>query len=458
MSPTELLEAIIGSLVITLGLLSAAFAALRLPIRDRAALWFGVFVLLYGVRLAGDSELVQPLFPVPRVFWEYLDASITYGILVPAGLFVEALMGPGWRSSLRWTWRALATYPIPAIAYDVVTHQPGAMMWVNPLAVTGAGAVTMVNVLRLWRGHVPHEVRIAMIGGALFGSVALFETLAGRGLLGPSVDAEPLAMLVFVGTLAYMVVHRALVTERRLIAVSRELQLAREIQQSILPRERPRIAGLDVAARYVPMTDVAGDLYDFVEHGATRLGVLVADVSGHGVPAALVASMVKVALAAEVERLDDPGQALRGMNRTLWGKFERAYVTALLASFDAAGGRLTYARAGHPPALVRRADGVVEPLDRGAMPLAFVPEVPYATAEVRLVRGDRVVLFTDGLLEAMNLRGEFFGDERLRELVAADGSHGADRFADRLLEELRRWIGPGAQLQDDVTLVVVDVR
>jgi phosphoserine phosphatase RsbU/P len=189
----------------------------------------------------------------------------------------------------------------------------------------------------------------------------------------------------------------------------------------------------------------------------SELGVLVADVSGHGVPAALVASMVKIAFAAELERLDDPGLALQGMNRTLWAKFDRAYVTAFLAHFHPSAGRLEYAIAGHPRAIVRRADGRLERLDKGNLPLTFVPGVPYATTEVTIEAGDRIVFFTDGLLEAANPAGEFFGDARLAELVAESATHDPERFVDHLVDEVHHWIGPAASLQDDITLVVVDV-
>lgn len=101
------------------------------------------------------------------------------------------------------------------------------------------------------------------------------------------------------------------------------------------------------------MSEVAGDLYNVALHGDRSVSVLVADVSGHGVPAALVASMVKIAFAAEAERSSDPGRALEGMNRTLWDKFDRAFVTACLVWLDESGATLRYASAGHPPPLVR---------------------------------------------------------------------------------------------------------
>ena len=128
---------------------------------------------------------------------------------------------------------------------------------------------------------------------------------------------EPLGSIVLIACLGAIAVRRAFKESERLLAIDKELSIARRIQSSILPAAMPKIAGLAVAARYEPMTAVAGDFYDFLEVGERRLGVLVADVSGHGVPAALIASMVKVAIAAQKPRADRPAAVLAGMNETL---------------------------------------------------------------------------------------------------------------------------------------------
>ena len=314
-----------------------AFAAVRRRSADRTPVWFGVFGCLYGVRLAGQSQLVQPL--LAEVSWRYLDAF----------------------------------------------------------------------------------------------------------------------MLLFMISVGYFVAQRMVAGERRLVAVSRELELAREIQQSILPRALPETAGFRVAARYLPMSDVGGDFYDFDTQRADRLGILVADVTGHGVPAALVASMVKMAFAAEAERLDDPGLVLTNMNRTLCGRFAGAYVTACCGVIDPRYRTLRYASAGHPAPILRRIDGRVQPLEQRGLLLAFDATARYATAEVALSAGDRVVVFTDGLLEAANAGDEFFGDARLGHLLMAGTTLTPEQFVDQIVAELRRWVGPDTPLQDDVTVVAVDV-
>jgi sigma-B regulation protein RsbU (phosphoserine phosphatase) len=458
---TELAEVVLGALMIALGLISVAFACLAPPRSsgDRAPLWFGLFVLLYGVRLAADSELVRPLFPFSERFWAHLDVGITYLILTPAGLFTEALLGPGWRNWLHRAWQALLVYGLVAVGVDLTTGRPGSMIWLNPLAVVIPTGIAAAHALALWRsmtGALAPSVRVALATGVFFGAVAVTETITKRGLIGDGWELEPFAMLVFVSGLAYLVAQRALTIEHRLVEVSKELRLARDIQQSILPAAMPRLAGVTIASRFMPMTEVGGDFYDFVHDSEGRVGVIVADVSGHGVPAALVASMVKVAFASESEQVADPGSALTAINRTLWGKTGRAYVTACLAFVDADRRRLFYGRAGHPPPLLRRADGCVHQLSEGGLAIGFVDGVAYESTSIAIGPGDRVVLYTDGVLEATNPLGEFFGDSRFGQVVADDGRKDPEAFADHVVQELRRWTA-GASLQDDATLVVVDL-
>jgi CheY-like chemotaxis protein len=135
----------------------------------------------------------------------------------------------------------------------------------------------------------------------------------------------------------------------QLLAIQKELETARQIQLSILPREIPQIHGLEIVARYIPMSAVAGDFYDFIVVDNKRIGILVADVSGHGMPAALIASMLKIAFAAQTECAADPAQVLQGLNRALCGKFQQHYVTAAYIYVDMEQRTLRYGGAGHPP-------------------------------------------------------------------------------------------------------------
>jgi serine phosphatase RsbU (regulator of sigma subunit) len=164
---------------------------------------------------------------------------------------------------------------------------------------------------------------------------------------------------------------------RQLLSINGELEMAREIQMSILPHEIPQIKGLEIAARYLPMTSVAGDFYDFIVIDEKHLGILVADVSGHGLPAALIASMLKAALSAQSAHACDPTRVLAGLNQSLCGKFKRHFATAAYAFVDMEKNSMRYAAAGHPALLLWRVSTgrAAEVLENG-LPSAYSPKQP----------------------------------------------------------------------------------
>jgi sigma-B regulation protein RsbU (phosphoserine phosphatase) len=452
----ELAEAVIGVLFIAIAAASIVAAISARPRRDAAVFWFGIFAFLYGVRLNVQSSLVAAATGAPADGFEYVEAFLTYTILIPAGLFAEALSGVGPYRMVRRTWQASCVYAAGAIVNDVLRGHHSTM-WLNRIVVVLSVCVLLVHTGLAGRGRAwTREARAVAAGAALFTAVAVYETVFDRGVLGAGVDGEPLAMLIFTAALGWLVLARARAQSYAYVALSRELDLAREIQRSLLPSRVPDVPGLCLHASFLPMSAVGGDFYDVLARPDGRLVVIVADVSGHGVPAALVASMVKIAFAAESERYERPGDILSGINRTLTGKFERAYVTACCAVIDRADRSLTYAAAGHPPALLRRGDGRIERLEQAGIVLTFMPDATYADASVPFSPGDQLFLFTDGLLEAGHRDDgdRFFGDAELAKVISA--TEAGPSSATSVLQAHRDWIGERAVLADDVTLVVVE--
>jgi phosphoserine phosphatase RsbU/P len=194
-------------------------------------------------------------------------------------------------------------------------------------------------------------------------------------------------------------------------------------------------------------------LYDFAVLGPAKVGILVADVSGHGIPAALVASMVKLAFSAQAEQAHDPERVLSAMNRIMCSHMERTFVTAIYAVIDSDRRTITFANAGHPPLLVGRDNNQVEESREHGCMLGFLPEAHYANDELKLQHGDCVLLYTDGVPETRNPKGEFLDNERVRNWIASAGGADAEWLADSVLRQLRQWRGRAA-FDDDVTFVV----
>ena len=245
---------------------------------------------------------------------------------------------------------------------------------------------------------------------------------------------------------------------KQLLDINAELEMARQIQLSILPHTLPSLEGLDVAARFLPMTSVAGDFYDFIAIDSQHLGILIADVSGHGLPSALIASMLQVALTAQKANASEPARVLSGLNQALCGKFTLNFVTAAYVYLDLKDGFMSYAGAGHPPLLLSRASSgkATKVLENGLV-LGMFPEATYEALQLPFESGDCFVLYTDGVLEAANRAQEQYGADRFLRFMENHIMLRADQFADAFLREISCWseqsLAQGQQ--DDITLLVI---
>lgn len=248
---------------------------------------------------------------------------------------------------------------------------------------------------------------------------------------------------------------------KQLDAINTDLELARKIQLSILPHQLPVLPGLDIAARFLPMASVGGDFYDFIHIGDRQLGVLIADVSGHGLSSSLIASMLQVALAGQVAHASNPGKVLVGLNRAISGKFSNNFVTAVYLYVDLDSNLIRYAGAGHPPVIqLQGATGRAGQIMENGLVLGVYEDACYESLEIPLQPGDRYVLYTDGILEAANPSQEMYGADRLMHFLETNRSLDADQFADALLADVARWIEQTAEQnqQDDLTLLVFDSK
>ncbi len=246
---------------------------------------------------------------------------------------------------------------------------------------------------------------------------------------------------------------------QQLLTIQKELETARQIQLSILPSSVPKIEGLDIAARYIPMTSVAGDFYDFIVVDEKHIGILVADVSGHGMPAALIASMLKIALSSQVGHAASPAKVLLGLNEVLCGKFQHHFVTAAYAFINLENRTLTYAGAGHPPLILWGGPEGIRSIEENGLFLGKFSFATYTSVELPLKTGDQILLYTDGIPETTNPAGVEFGTNAFKAFLDTEQSTSADRFVDRLLGELSRWSARRAteELDDDITIVAIHV-
>ncbi len=236
-------------------------------------------------------------------------------------------------------------------------------------------------------------------------------------------------------------------------SIEQELRMAQDIQQALLPKNLPQLEGWQISHHYRPAREVGGDFYDFHRLSEGRLGVVVGDATGKGVPAALVMATAHSMLRAVAQNCESPGEVLTRTNDPLVMDIPpNMFVTCFYCILEPKSGRLSYANAGHDLPYLHRG-GDAEELRARGMPLGLMPEMSYEEKEIVLQRGESVLFYSDGLVEAHDPKGEMFGFPRLRSLVA---EHGTERsLGDSLLEELWSFTGEGWEQEDDITLLTL---
>ena len=375
-------------------------------------------------------------------------------------MLFEEFYGHGWRSSIRWLLVIYGALSAVAIGGMLFRHPFGMVLPPGAVLVIMVPAVLAIGRLAGYRPPSLPNSRVLFTGLIVFFVTFSIDRVLHTELKNWHTGLEPYGFLVLVICLWYVISQRVIADEKRLVSLTDEMRAARRIQEAILPRTIPSVESVQLAARYAPMTSVAGDLYDFPTASPNGVGVLVADVMGHGVPAALVASMVKVAVSNGLKACREPSSIIAGLNATLCDEAHEQYVTAVYMFLDAATRVGRYASAAHPPGLLwRRRQQRLERLDGSGLLLGVRPDEKYTTHEVSFEFGDRLLLYSDGLVEAENADGESFGDAALPNFIKEKQNLGTEQFVDLLLKKVLAWSRHGSKGQgDDITIVVIDMK
>ncbi len=438
---SELPFVAVATVVLTVGL--AAILLWRLRSRDPLLLWLGLLSALYGVRLFVANDLVKTALAMSTGAQQEIIGVITFCIGIPFVLFFREWLGMQWRRAMTYLlWVEIAFAPM-AIAWGLVARHYGSAMIANDVLVLIGSVIGFAAAL--WRFR---KLPGATVLKWAIGVFLLTVILTNLHLTG-SREIEPYGFLTLLFGLSFTAARRAADREQKLISVEKELETARRIQASILPKSVPKLAGLQIVARYEPMTEVAGDFYDFLPIDDRRVTILVADVSGHGVPAALIASMLKVAFAAQAPHARNPAEVLSGLNRALSGLVPGQFVTAACAYIDLEEGSVTYAGAGHPPTLLLRDGGrhVVELAENGLF-LGPFQQAKYTNVSTTFTPGDDLLLYTDGIVEATMPDAQPLGPDRLKEFAQVSRAAHPSALANDLIRKVS-----GTVQEDDLTVV-----
>lgn len=458
-SQENLLLVIAGTVIFTVGVLSLCAHFVSALSRERILLWFGLFATPYGIALVCRNIFLPERDGQAEIFMLIFGRLVGLASSIPALLLFQEFYGKGWRVWSKWLiW--IYALSVAGVFFLAAIHE-------DPRSIPSPG-ITLVILIplvllvdRMARYHPPTvKNRPVILSGLLVFFLSFsYDHLVHWRARNMSVSTEPFGFLVLTVCLGYVVSRRVATDEAEWLSMSDEMRAARKIQAAILPSSTPKVEGFSIAARYSPMTAVAGDLYGFPQIQADCMGIIVADVMGHGVPAALIASMVKVSVFASAENLKGPEAIIGGLNATLCKEAPGQLATAVYLALNPGTGIGKYSAAGHPPPLLWHSKKrQIQPLDTAGLLLGIRGDEVFTESQFSFEAGDRLLVYSDGLTEAENGNGLSFGDARLPELLVKGQTLQAEQFAAELMAEVQKWSIHGSRLgqSDDITFVVVD--
>jgi serine phosphatase RsbU (regulator of sigma subunit) len=263
-------------------------------------------------------------------------------------------------------------------------------------------------------------------------------------------------LTVMANVAAIRIEHARLnIVEQQERLMQSELDQACEIQRSLLPSEAPLLQNFELAGYNLACRAVGGDYYDFLPYNDGRMGLVVADVCGKGLPAALMVSSLQARVQMLMESNPDPATAITALNRNLAGRFPLGrFITAFFGLLNPITGQLDYANAGHNYPLILRRSGDVEELRGGSMVLGLFPHIEYKLQNAFLNTGDMLILYSDGVTEAARPDGDMFGEKRLADFLTANSARHCSQLVTELVAHVRAWTG-AASFADDFTVTLV---
>ncbi|TGK11377.1 serine/threonine protein phosphatase [Leptospira fletcheri] len=450
---------------------------LAFVVKDSSYFFYVFYLLFYALwQFAVSGVGARYLVQTSPIAWnDYLVGfaflSVAFSLLFTRS-FLHMERETGWKDRVFLILAAFAVLGffvslIPS-AYELMMK---AVSWYPFLA---AGLVVYSGFLRLRRGYKP--ARYFLLAWSVLIVSVLVTALRNLSWIPDSFLVHWSAQfgsVIEMTLLSFALAHRIKTLEKdslqarlenyesqlKLTEIEQELKIARELQESILPDHLPKMPNLQLSVRNEFASSVGGDFYDFHYVGPNKLGIFLSDVSGHGIPAAIIASMVKLAFSIEARNHEDPAEVLRNINRSLSGKYGKHYITAAYLLVDGTSGKVTYSNAGHPPLVaIARSSGTAKEIFLPGWIMGMDPSLKNSVAEFQLEPGDRLIIYTDGITEARNQKGEIFGFQRFYKLLGENIGLSGESMAEVLFKTVREFTGNRKHFEDDLTLIVLDFQ
>jgi sigma-B regulation protein RsbU (phosphoserine phosphatase) len=290
-----------------------------------------------------------------------------------------------------------------------------------------------------------------VIKGRMIGILTLFNKEAAEGFT----EADQRLLTIIAGQSANVIENsRLFEEEKKLLQIQQEIQVASEIQKNLLPQEIPSIKGYDIYAINIPAREIGGDYYDFIKISETKTAIALGDVSGKGLPASMLMANLQATLRGQLLFCTSAKDCIRSANSMLFKSTDTSkFVTLFFGILDTEQHTLTYCNAGHNEPVFMQSDKKIK-LDKGGMLLSVFENIVYEEEEILLDPGSTLVVFTDGITEAMNEKQEEFSDERLEELIDKNSNLTSRQLVTKILNDVKNF-SSGVPQFDDITLMVI---
>ncbi len=444
-------DLVCGVIFLLLGAVSLLTWLLRRGKKDTILLSFFLFSTTIGLKFVLSSDITilnsgnnPVLYNINEVSFLFFPAFFT--------LFISRQFGRGWITKfMDFLWKINLILAIP-IAILFILRTGFQIYTIFTLGLALEFFVSMLALLDTIRSMKKDHRFVLLLTSLLSLIISFF-----IGFFGVPAYIFILPYFYFFGVLFYMTIDSLSARDRELIAIQEELSVAKRIQMSIIPAVKPKFEGIAFGSIYIPMTSVAGDIYDYAVINGHQIGILIADVSGHGVPAAMIASMIKVSYHSCSLHFARSGALLSSLNTILSGRMESQFVTAGYCVLDRSAMTLCYSSAAHPPLILQdRESGEMQFLKPRGTVIGYFPDQVFGEETVKIRSGTRVILYTDGITETENADGEEFGEQQFRQFIADHRDADPDVFLAELITTLQTWNREDS-FQDDITAVVLDV-
>lgn len=449
----------LGAVVCAAGVAAIALSIWMRRQKEWLLLSWGTFGVLWGAYLLARTPAFESEFAFSETFWAYLVAFLVYLLPIPVAGCLVGLFGKGKRGLFLWLLRIAALFAAGAMIADLVQSSPGSAIPAGRIFGVAFGLSMVAGVVRAGT-KITGDVRVFVAGFVVGGLSLVLESVAAGRFLPLDADETGIGVLVILLAVGYTSLRRFFLNLRDRVVGDSEMESVRQIQITLVPQELPQNQTLRVATRYVPANLIGGNFIDSAPSGDGTVSILLGDVAARGVGAAALASILRVAFASQVNREPDPARILTGMNRILGERTENRTASASCLVLQPGRRAMTYSNAGHPPLLVWRkgADKFVE-IGGNGVALGPVQDAKFANEHLPFDAGDRVILYTKGVTEALDPRGRMFGEKRFRYLLRADAKLGTEESAEAITQHLLTWTGASNHgiLNDDMTLVIIDV-